>query len=250
MTNKELESYLADYLKIADFNDICPNGLQVEGKEEILRVITGVSASVELFKKAISDKADVILVHHGVIWSFERPVYRGGYRERIRLLLEKNINLFAYHLPLDAHPESGNNAQICKSLNIHDTQPFGDYKGQYIGVRGYVKPTVKDSFFKMVENVVGQKAMVFDYGPDIIREVGVVSGGAQKEIKQAVAAGLDTFITGEVSEHIMHYAKEEKIHFIAAGHYATEKFGVIALGKHLMEKFSLKIKFIDIPNPV
>ena len=250
MTNKELESYLAEYLSIAEFNDICPNGLQVEGKEEIVKVVTGVSASVELFKKAISEKADVILVHHGVIWSFERPVYRGGYRERIRLLLDKNINLFAYHLPLDAHPESGNNAQLCNLLKIRDTQPFADYKGQYIGIRGHITPTAKDRFFKMVEKVVGQKAMVFAYGPDIIREVGVVSGGAQKEIKQAVAAGLDTYITGEVSEHIMHYAKEEKINFVAAGHYATEKFGVIALGNHLKDKFSLKIKFIDVPNPV
>ena len=250
MKRKDLEKFLADYLRVNEFIDICPNGLQVEGKEDISRVVTAVTASVELFKKALSEHADAIIVHHGIIWDFERPLYRGGYRERIRLLLENHLNLFAFHLPLDAHPEIGNNAQICTRLNLRDLQPFGDYKGQYIGIQGSTPPVPKERFFNKVKKLVGREPVVFAYGPAVIRKVGIISGGAQKEIKQAVSAKLDVFITGEVSEHIMHYAKEEGIHFISAGHYATEKFGVIALGNLLKRECRLTTIFIDIPNPV
>ncbi len=250
MNRDELEKYINDLLSINEFNDLCPNGLQVSGSEDISRVVTGVSASVALFEKAIEEKADAVIVHHGIIWNFERPVYKGGYRKRIKLLLAHDINLFAYHLPLDAHPEIGNNANMCKALGLSDIRPFGNDKGQYIGMQGRCKPVDDKSFFKTVKQIVNRDLTIFPFGPAQISSIGIISGGAQKYISQAVAEGLDVFITGEVSEHIMHYAQEENIHFIAAGHYATEKSGVMALGKVIADTFNVEVKFIDIPNPV
>lgn len=250
MKREDLNKFLADYLRTADFNDICPNGLQVEGKPEINKIITGVTACVDLFKKAAEMSADAIIVHHGIIWSFERPLYRGGYRERVRLLLEKNINLFGFHLPLDAHDVIGNNAQIGHSLNLKNLKPFGEHGGQIIGMRGELESIEKSIIFNKISDLVGQKPVIFDFGPKLVNSVGIISGGAQKDIIQAVTAELDLYLTGEVSEHIMHYAKEEKIHFVGAGHYATEKFGVLALGDLLSKKFDLEVVFVDIPNPV
>jgi len=245
-----LTSYLSNYLKVSEFNDIAPNGLQVSGKSEINKIVTGVSACVELFEHALEIDADAIIVHHGIIWDFNRPLYTGGYRERVRILLESNLNLYAFHLPLDAHTEIGNNVQIGKALRIQNMQPFGDYKGQYIGMRGEIQSTPAATFFKKVEQVIDRELLIFPFGPENIKHVGIISGGAQKEITQAVTAGLDLYLTGEVSEHIMHYAKEEKIHFISAGHHATEKFGIHALSEHLRKKFNLDVSFKDIPNPV
>ena len=249
MIRNELTAILNRFLKPEEFNDLCPNGLQVEGREKVKKIITAVSASVQLFEQAIQEKADTIIVHHGIIWNFERPLYRGGYRERVRLLLQNDINLYGYHLPLDAHPRIGNNARLCQLIGLGQIEPFGDYNGQYIGMRGEIASTDKNLFFDNVAATIESQPTIFDYGPDKIRTVGVISGGAQKEIKQAVAAGLDVFITGEISEHIMHYAHEEKIHFIAAGHYATEKFGIMALGDWLKKQGKLDVRFIDIPNP-
>jgi dinuclear metal center YbgI/SA1388 family protein len=250
MNRDKLTSFLNDYLKTEEFNDYGPNGLQVEGVDEIRHVVTAVTASVQLFNKAIDLNADTIIVHHGIIWDFERRLFKGGYRERIRLLLQHNINLYAYHLPLDAHPEIGNNARICRLLKMGKLKPFGESKGQFTGMQGEIAPENKKSFFSRVSEVVEKKPLIFDYGPDMIRKIGVMTGGAQKYITQAVNYGLDVFITGEVSEHIMHYAQEEKIHFIAAGHYATEKFGITALGNLIKDKFNLRVSFIDIENPV
>ena len=168
----------------------------------------------------------------------------------MRILLENDINLYAYHLPLDAHEEVGNSVQICKLLGVKNLQPFGDYKGQTVGWRGNIKKTDKKTMFSKIAQIVNREPLIFEYGPEIIESVGVISGGAQKELKQAVAAGLDIYITGEVSEHNMHYAKEENIHFVSAGHYATEKFGVLALGRKLSNEFGLDISFEDIKNPV
>jgi dinuclear metal center YbgI/SA1388 family protein len=250
MERQRLLAYINDYLKITDFNDLGPNGLQVAGSGEIKKIITAVSASVALFRKAIELKADTLIVHHGIIWNFERPLYIGGYRERLRLLLGHNLNLLAYHLPLDAHPEIGNNAQLANRLGLHSVQPFGDYKGNYVGVRGEVTPTESENFFGRIEHLLERKPLVFPYGPEKISRVGIISGGAQKELNQAVAAGLDVFITGEVSEHTMYYAQEEQIHFVAAGHYATERYGVQALGDLIRKKFSIDVAFVDIENPV
>jgi dinuclear metal center YbgI/SA1388 family protein len=250
MHRNDLSAYLVNYLKTDDFKDDCPNGLQVEGTTEVKKIFTAVSASVELFEIAAAQKADTVIVHHGLIWYFERPLYKGGYRERIRLLLENNINLYGFHLPLDAHEEIGNNAQLCRKLHVENMRTFGDIKGQYIGMKGEINKIDKQLFFEKTKKMVDRDPLIFDYGPDQIEKVGVISGGAQKYFNQAVSAGLDVYLTGEVSEHIMHYAKEEKIHFISAGHYATEKFGIIALGNLLEKQFDVKVTFIDINNPV
>jgi len=250
MRRDELTTFLKTYLKSDEYIDDCPNGLQVEGTAEVKKIFTAVSASVELFEKAVEEKADTVIVHHGIIWNFERPVYKGGYRERIKLLLANNINLYAFHLPLDAHEEIGNNAQICRLLEVKNMLPFGNIKGQYIGMKGEIDKMDKESFFERISDLVDHKPLIFDYGPDLIEKVGVISGGAQKYFYQAVSEGLDVYLTGEVSEHIMHYAKEEKIHFVSAGHYATEKFGILALGKHLNQQFDVEISFVDIKNPV
>ena len=195
-------------------------------------------------------KADAIIVHHGIIWDFEHPVYQGSYKKRIKLLLENDINLYGYHLPLDAHKEVGNNSRIAQILGLKNIEPFGEYNGQFIGFKGEYKLKQAETVFDLVKKEINANAIIFPYGPDKINTIGVISGGAQKEVKQAVLQGMDLYLTGEVSEHILHYVKEEGIHFIAAGHYATERFGVLALGEHIKEKFKLDVEFVDIPNPV
>jgi dinuclear metal center YbgI/SA1388 family protein len=176
MKLQDLTEYLDAFLKIKDFKDSCPNGLQVEGCQEISKVITAVSASVELFERAVHEQAGAVIVHHGLIWDFERPLYRGSYRERIRLLLTENINLLAYHLPLDAHPEIGNNAQLCQALNLKNLQSFADRHGDYIGIRGTCEGMPKDSFFVKIEALVNHPILRFPYGPDYISKVGIISG--------------------------------------------------------------------------
>jgi len=250
MERDKILAFINEYLRINDFNDLCPNGLQVAGTEKIYKIITAVSASVALFEKAIELKADTIIVHHGIIWDFERPRYVGGYRERLRLLLGHDLNLLAYHLPLDAHPVIGNNARLADMLKLKNLEPFGDYKGNYIGVRGEIKPLSSHLFFKNVEDMIGREPIIFPYGPETVSRIGIISGGAQKEVRQAVDAGLHVYITGEVSEHNMYYAQEEHIHFVSAGHYATERFGVKALGSLLEDKFDLNVTYVDIDNPV
>jgi dinuclear metal center YbgI/SA1388 family protein len=245
----DLSKYLQQYLKVDEFNDLCPNGLQVEGEFEVTKVVTSVSASVELFEKAIEVGADTIIVHHGIIWNFERPVYKGSYKQRVKMLLDNNINLLAYHLPLDAHLEVGNNIQIARNLNLENITPFGEYNGKLIGVKGDLPAINDDELFLKIKEKINIDTLFFPYGPHKINKIGIISGGAQKDLKQAVSHELDMYITGEVSEYNMHYAKEERIHFASCGHHATERFGVIALGEHIKNMFNLDVKFIDIPNP-
>lgn len=250
MQRDELLNYLNELLEITRFSDYGPNGLQVEGRAEIKTLVTAVSASVELFEQAIARQADAVLVHHGIIWNFERPVYRGGYKQRVKMLLENDINLFGYHLPLDAHIKYGNAAQIAEKLGLVDIQPFGEHDSNMLGVKAATRAMPYKDIFEMIKRTINPKALLFPFGPEPVERIGIISGGAQKEVRQAILAGLDMYITGEASEFVMHLAKEEKIHFVAAGHYATEKFGIIALGRHLAEKFDLQVQFIDIPNPV
>ncbi len=250
MRRERLSNYLNELLKVDEFKDLCPNGLQVEGNNEIKKIVTAVSASVELFEKALAMGADTIIVHHGIIWNFERPVYKGGYKKRIKLLLENNINLLAFHLPLDAHPQIGNNAQIARILELQNIEPFGEYNGKLIGVKGETANINDEEFFLRIKEKINIDTLFFPFGPKKISRVGIISGGAQKDVKQAVLQGLDFYLTGEVSEHILHYVKEEGIHFASCGHHATERFGVIALGELLKDKFNIAVQYIDIPNPV
>ena len=250
ISRDELTDHMHSYLKVEEFNDYCPNGLQFEGKSKINKIATGVSASVDLFKKAVEKKADAIITHHGLIWDFDRPIYKGGYKKRVKLLMEHDISLYGFHLPLDAHEKVGNNAVIAKKLGLKKIMPFGEYKGQYIGMRGELDKMEADSFFELVRSKINEDLIVFAFGPDDIKNVGVISGGAQKEVKQAVLDGLDVYVTGEVSEYTLHYVKEEGIHFVAAGHHASERFGIQALGDHLKKHFDVDVEYIEIPNPI
>lgn len=250
VSRNDLTLYLNSYLRIDEFNDICPNGLQVEGRSQINKIVTGVSASVELFDKAIKKNADAVITHHGIIWNFERPLYKGGYKKRVKLLIENNINLYGFHLPLDAHEEIGNNAVIARLLGLKNIEAFGEHNGQKIGFRGEINAINSDNFLNLVKSEINSDAIIFPYGPDIINKVGIISGAAQKDVKQAVLQDLDLYITGEVSEHTLHYVKEEGIHFIAAGHHATERFGIGALGNHISNKFDVDVEYIEVPNPI
>lgn len=250
MNRDDLLAYLDEYLATGEVEDFGPNGLQVEGRGEVSRLVTGVSASAELFGRAKELEADGVLVHHGIFWQGQDPVVKGGYRERLRLLLEAGINLLAYHLPLDRHPEVGNNAVSAQALGLEGLEPFGEYRGITIGYRGRLPEVEKETLFELIGEYFGGEPLVFDFGPDRITSAGIISGAAQGQLGQAVAAGLDCYITGEASEYVMHQAKEAGIHFVAAGHYRTERPGVLALGDHLAERFGLEVEFVEIPNPV
>ena len=250
MKRDVLTAYLDEYLKAAKIPDACPNGLQVEGRSEIRKVITGVSACVELFEKAVEKKADAVIVHHGLIWDFARPVYKGGYKKRVKILLENDINLYSYHLPLDAHEELGNNILMAKILGLYDIEPFGEHKGMLIGFKGKLNSINSDIVYDSIKANINPDTLFYPFGPDKINTVGIISGGARNDVGQAVINGLDLFLTGEAGEHTLHYVKEEGIHYAAAGHHATERFGVRALGEHIRDKFNIDVEFIDIPNPV
>jgi len=241
----QLVAYLNAYLKIDEFDDYGPQGLQVQGGESVNSVVTAVSASLQLFNEAAGMGADLVIVHHGLLWDRESRVIRGHLQKRLNALLANDITLLAYHLPLDKHPEVGNNAQAARLLGLSEVQPFGA-----VGIQGVVQDLSLDSVLKRVKTLFGPAPLVFPYGPSTIRNVGLCSGAGHREIILAVDGELDLFITGEVSESTMHLAKEGGIHCIAAGHYATERLGIRALGEHIAGRFDVKTKFLDIPNPV
>ena len=250
-----LESLIAELdtlLEVDGIRDYCPNGLQVEGKPEVHKVITAVSASRALFTRAVDHDADAILVHHGILWNgAEPPRLVGSFRERVRLLLEADISLLAYHLPLDRHPVLGNAAQLASRLGLESLEPFGDHDGQTVGVCGVFDQAIDaETFFESVAVVCNREPQVFEGNRRTIGSVGIVTGAAEREYHQAVGAGLDAYITGEATEWVMHQAAEDGVHYLAAGHYATETFGVQALGRLLVQKYGLEVEFIDLPNPV
>ena len=248
---KDLISYIDSLLKVNDFKDHSPNGLQVEGSASIEKVVTGVSASLELFNQAKEENADLVLVHHGMFWDSDSRVIRGSVKERLLLLLKNNITLAGYHLPLDAHPVYGNNAQIIKKLNLIKREPFGIYGGKNIGFIGYTKGKENiNTFIKKIKQTIDKDILMLKFGNDSINKVAVCSGGAPELVKEAIKRKADLFLTGEATEWVYHLCKEEKIHYIAAGHHATERFGIQALGSHLQKKFKIKVKFIDLPNPI
>ena len=248
MELNELVSYMDDYLRVNEIDDVSANGLQIEGKKEGKKICLGVDSSLEIFKEASKRKADLLIVHHGLIWGGLKCI-RGLVKERISYLLENGISLYAVHLPLDMHPEVGNNIELIKILNLSDPAPFGAYHGVKIGFKGrYEKmKTIKD-ISKTLEKTLPAKIDSFQFGPDKIRSVGIVSGGGGSTFEDCIKEGLDLFITGESSHTIYHIAKEAGINLIFAGHYATEKLGVKALGKKVEEKYGIKTEFIDIPT--
>lgn len=247
----ELVAYLHTTLNVDAFSDYCPNGLQVSGTRRIRRIMTGVSVSQALIKRAIEWKADLLLVHHGLLWDKESRVVTGSYKKRLKRLLAHDITLLAYHLPLDAHPTMGNNAQLLRQLDLSPAAPFGHYRGAAISfVATPSKPLRIKALARKVTQTLGGKPLVLPFGRRSIGKVAVCSGGAPDLIREAKAVGADLFLTGEASEWVYHFAREEKIHFIAAGHHRTETLGVKALGKHLRDRWDLAHRFEDSANPV
>jgi dinuclear metal center YbgI/SA1388 family protein len=238
------------YLDSARIKDASQNGLQVEGKTEVKKVVFGVSASLKLFRRAAAAGADMVIVHHGLFWDRSCPV-KGPFREKLETLLTNGITLAAWHLPLDKHPVSGNNAQLLKMLGAGGQRPFGAYDGLAIGVKGsFSRPKPVSEIAGILKKELSAQINTHSFGPAKVRTLGIISGGAARMLEQAAEAGLDLFITGETSEYVQEYAREHKINFISAGHYNTEKPGVWALEKLLRAKFKVKTEFIDIPNPV
>jgi dinuclear metal center YbgI/SA1388 family protein len=243
---------LDELLSPGDFRDLGPNGLQVPGAHEVTDVVTAVSARRELSERAVELGAQLVLVHHGLFWDFHPTGLTPLLAERLRPLFKHDINLAAYHLPLDAHPEVGNNAILARELGCVDQQPFGFYKGSAIGVRGRFdgEGLTPAQLHERVHSVTGREPLMLGEGPQEIRTIGIISGSAADSLGEAVTAGLDAFLTGEPREHITAEAAEHRVHFIAAGHYATETFGVRALGELLADRFGVQHTFVDLPNPV
>ncbi|MCH9712120.1 MAG: Nif3-like dinuclear metal center hexameric protein [Proteobacteria bacterium] len=245
VNNIVLEKYLSEYLSASSFSDYCPNGLQIEGRPDISKIVTGVSANQDLIERAIDEQADALLVHHGFFWKNESAVITGIKKNRIKALLDNNINLFAYHLPLDAHPVVGNNIQLALRFNIQNPQPIGDT----LVWQGEVDAPLHD-VAQSVMNVTSRAPLVFGAEDKKINKIAWCSGGAQSYIEHAINIGADCFITGEVSEQIPAICQENDITFISAGHHATERYGVQTLGQHLSQEFELFHQYIDIDNIV
>ena len=251
LTIQELVAHCDALLDIHATRDFGPNGLQVEGKRPVRKIVTGVSACLELFERARDAGADAVLVHHGVFWDSQPRQLTGWQGRRVGALYESGTHLVAYHLPLDRHGELGNNILAAKGLGLYSIEPFAEYHGTAIGFRGrYPEPLSPGEFTARCEKLFGQAPQAFLFGRDEISTVGIVSGGAQGELHQAIAAGLDAYVTGEASEWVMNIAREARIHYLAAGHYATERLGIRALGEHLSRRFGLEHEFVDVPNPV
>jgi len=248
---EELTTRLDEYLGAHEGADWCPNGLQVAGRREVRRIVTGVSASVALLDAALARGADVVLVHHGVLWnaSVTRRVI-GSHRERLRRLLANDLSLLAYHLPLDRHPEVGTAITVARALGWRDPEPFGDHRGRPTGVLCRVDGESLARQLERVRQALGREPLAFEGGPAEIRRAAVVTGDACDELAGAVAAGCDLFLTGEPKERAMDLAREEGIHFVAAGHYHTEAPGVRALTTWIAEHFDVAAEFVDLPNPV
>jgi dinuclear metal center YbgI/SA1388 family protein len=244
----ELTHYTQQLLQVECFKDYCPNGLQVEGKAEVHKIVTGVTASMALLEAAQKRKADLILVHHGYFWKNEDARVVGIKRNRLAFILQNNLNLMAYHLPLDAHAIFGNNVQLGKVMGIDVKGFVGD--SNLVAYGQLVKPMPLQLFASHVEAALNRTPMVIGSAHKVVKNIAWCTGAAQGYFGEAIALGVDVFISGEISEQTTHLSQESGVAYIAAGHHATERYGVQALGEHLAEKFGLKHEFIDIRNPV
>ena len=243
-----LTEYCADLLRIADFRDYCPNGLQVEACAEVNKLVCGVTASQALIDAAIDAEADVLLVHHGYFWKGESPAITGYKARRIGALMRHGISLLAYHLPLDAHPELGNNVQLAKRMAWPVERNYGDQNLIFSGQLP-AQQTI-ESLAGHLQSELGHQVMSVAGGDHPIRQLAWCTGAAQGYIEAAAAEGADAFVSGEISEQTFHQAKELGIHYLSAGHHATERYGVQALAAAISAEFGLQHEFIDVPNPV
>lgn len=245
----KLVAYTNALLK-GNFQDYCPNGLQVEGRPDVGKLVSGVTASLALLEAAAERGADAVLVHHGYFWRSEAPTVTGMKRRRLQFLLTHDLSLLAYHLPLDDHPVYGNNAQLGNLLGMEVAGRFGVAEGPAIGCHGRLTQAMSGSVFaEHVNAKLGRAPLHVPGRAASIDTIGWCTGAAQAYIEQAAAMGLDAYLTGEVSEQTVHVAREMGIHFFAAGHHATERYGAKALGEHLAEVFDLQHEFIDVDNP-
>lgn len=242
----ELDRYL-DAARIADY---CPNGLQVEGKGEVRRIVSGVTASQALLDAAVEQQADLVLVHHGYFWKSENPCITGMKQRRLKTLLRNDISLVAYHLPLDLHPEVGNNVQLAQRLGLQVDGPLEPGNPRSVGLLGSLPQALAPvDFAAQVAYALGREPLLVA-GERPIRRIAWCTGAAQGYIEQAIAAGADAYLTGEVSEATVHSARENGISFLAAGHHATERYGVQALGEWIAQRFGVEHRFVDCANPV
>jgi dinuclear metal center YbgI/SA1388 family protein len=254
----EIVAFLDDLLQIDRFPDLGPNGLQVPGAQTVTTVLTGVSAQRALFERALEEDAQLVLAHHGILWDFEPLRIGPAMAARLKLLLANDIALAGYHLPLDAHPEHGNNALLADALGATSHEPAFPFKGQPIGVIARFDGEHGDhpggipaaDLFDRIARATGRTPLAFDAGPASISALGIVTGSAANSLTDAIDLGLDAFLTGEPKEHVMAQARENGIHFVAAGHYATETFGIRRLGELVAARFGVRHVFADIPNPI
>ncbi len=248
---EDLVRYSSDLLEISSFKDYCPNGLQVQGQNTINTIVTGVTANLALIEQAVALKADAVIVHHGYFWKGESATITGMKYQRIKRLLDSEMSLLAYHLPLDAHPLYGNNVQLAQKLGISIDGNMSQNKEPGLLFYGKLdKPIPASSFAKIISEQLTREPIHIDVNDNDIQTIAWCTGAAQSYISLALDLGVDAFLTGEISEQTVHIATENNIHLFAAGHHATERYGVESLGQHLSEHFSLKNYFIDINNPV
>jgi len=245
----EIVDFLNKYLRSDGVGDASRNGLQVEGKPQVRKLAFGVSASAEFLRLAAAEGADLAVVHHGLIWDSPERV-AGSFKLRLKTLLDAEMSLAAWHLPLDMHEKCGNSAQLLGFFDPADIKPFGEYHGSYIGMKGRLKlPLRLHDAADILKSRIGGDPVELAFGPEAIRTVGVISGGASAMIGQAIAEKLDLYISGDASEPVYEFAREGKINFISGGHYNTEKTGVLALKEIAAKRFRIKTVFIDVPNP-
>jgi dinuclear metal center YbgI/SA1388 family protein len=243
----EIASYLSALLQTSSFKDYGPNGLQVEGRAEVQRLVSGVTASRALIDAAIDARADAVLVHHGLFWRGHQGPVTGWLKQRLSPLLAHDINLLAYHLPLDAHPEFGNNAQFGQRLGWLADARFGEQDLGFIG--SLLQPITLSALARQIELTLGRVPTVVPGDGRALRRIAWCTGGAQSYFESAIAAGADAFVTGEISEPQAHIARETGVTFVACGHHASERFGAPALGEHLAQRFGIEHRFIDVDNP-
>ena len=248
-TITEITSFCDEYLDASRVKDYCPNGLQVEGRPEVKHIVSAVTASQAAIDAAVEKNADMLLVHHGYFWKGESQTITGMKGRRIRMLIENGLNLVAYHLPLDAHPEVGNNAQLAKRLRWGNAEPVAEDEGLLWQVE-LNQAENACSLSQALSGALGREPLHIPGGPIEFRRIGWCTGAAQSYIEQAAELGLQAFISGEISEHTTHAARELGIHYFAAGHHATERYGIQALGQLLAERFNVTHEFVEISNPV
>jgi dinuclear metal center YbgI/SA1388 family protein len=248
----EILGFCDELLQIDSYEDYGPNGLQVPGADDVSRVATGVTANAEFLRGAVDGGAELVLVHHGLLWGGELEPFSAPMAARLRTVLCAEASLAAYHLPLDAHAEIGNNALLRERLGLKpDERPFGEAKGSHIGTVGRAPESLTIAELSArVSDATGREPLVFDAGPERISQVGIATGAGGFAIHEAGPMGLDALVIGEPSEPVMGEAREYGVHLVAAGHYATETFGIRRLGELVAERFGVEHEFVDVPNPI